>query len=96
MDEEVQPSSGYYLQPVDNAGVRDSKRYVQSPLQTPTSDTEEPPQFGDLEGDGKRCVFYAIPLHEKFLQFDWLTAVVFQLNLKYVYVKITNLLPVVV
>ena len=56
MDEEVQPSSGYYLQPVDNAGVRDSKRYVQSPLQSPTSDTQEPPQFGDLEGGQYRCV----------------------------------------
>ena len=32
----------------------------------------------------------------KFLQFDWLRAVVFQRNLKYVHVKITNLLRVVV
>ena len=31
-------------------------------------------------------------LHEKFLQFDWLRAVVFQLNLNYLHVKITNLL----
>ena len=31
-----------------------------------------------------------IPLHEKFLQFDWLRAVVFQLNLKYPHVKITK------
>ena len=30
-----------------------------------------------------------ILLHEKFLQFDWLRAVVFQLNLKYLHVKIT-------
>ena len=37
-----------------------------------------------------------IPLHEKFLQFDWLRAVIFQLNLKYLHVKITNLLRVVV
>ena len=37
-----------------------------------------------------------IPLHEKFLQFHWLRAVVFQLNLKYLHVKITNLLQVVV
>ena len=36
-----------------------------------------------------------ILLHEKFLQFDWLRAVVFQLNLKYLHVKITNLLQVV-
>ena len=31
-----------------------------------------------------------ILLHEKFLQFDWLRAVVFQLNLKYLHVKITT------
>ena len=37
-----------------------------------------------------------ILLHENFLQFDWLRAVVFQLNLKYLHVKITNLLRVVV
>ena len=37
-----------------------------------------------------------ILLHEKFLQFDWLRAVAFQLNLKYLQVKITNLLRVVV
>ena len=35
-------------------------------------------------------------LHEIFLQFDWLRAVVFQLNLKNLHVKITNLLWVVV
>ena len=35
-------------------------------------------------------------LHEKFLQFDWLSAVVFQLNLKYLHVKITKPLRVVV
>ena len=37
-----------------------------------------------------------ILLHEKFLQFDWLRAVVFQLNLKYLQLKITKLLWVVV
>ena len=37
-----------------------------------------------------------ILLHEKFLQSVWLRAVVFQLNLKYVHVKITTLLRVVV
>ena len=41
-------------------------------------------------------VNYIIPLHEKFLQFDWLRAVVFQLNLKYLHVKITKPLQVVV
>ena len=35
-----------------------------------------------------------ILLHEKFLQFDWLRAVVFQLNLKHLHVKITNHLRV--
>ena len=39
---------------------------------------------------------YVVVLHEKLLQFDWLRAVVFQLNLKYLHVKITNLLRVVV
>ena len=42
------------------------------------------------------AVIPVILLHEKFLQFDWLRAVVFQLNLKYLHVKITNLLRVVV
>ena len=37
-----------------------------------------------------------ILLNEKFLQFDWLRAVVFQRKLKYLHVKITNLLTVVV
>ena len=37
-----------------------------------------------------------ILLHEKFLQFDWLRAVVFQFNLKHLYVKITKRLRVVV
>ena len=35
----------------------------------------------------KICCF--ILLHEKFLQFNWLRAEVFQLNLKYLHVKIT-------
>ena len=38
------------------------------------------------------CISYVILLHEKLLQFDWLRAVVFQVNLKYLHVKITNLL----
>ena len=37
-----------------------------------------------------------ILLHAKFLQFEWLRAVVFQLNLKHLQLKITNLLRVVV
>ena len=34
-------------------------------------------------------ISFIILLYEKFLQFDWLRAVVFQLNLKYLHVKIT-------
>ena len=41
-------------------------------------------------------IVLVILLPEKFLQFDWLRAVVFQLNLKYLHVKITNLSWVVV
>ena len=37
-----------------------------------------------------------ILLHEKFLQIDWLRAVVFRLNLNYLHVKITKPLRVVV
>ena len=37
-----------------------------------------------------------ILLHEKLLQFDWLRAVVFQLNLNYLHVKIKDPLRVVV
>ena len=44
----------------------------------------------------KASVNLVILLHEKFLQFDWLRAVVFQLNLKYLHVKITNPLRLVV
>ena len=39
----------------------------------------------------KSAIFAVILLHEKFLQFDWLRAVVFQLNLKCLHLKITNL-----
>ena len=41
-------------------------------------------------------IWIIILLHEKFLQFDRLRAVVFQVNLKCLHVKITNLLLVVV
>ena len=40
-------------------------------------------------------IIIVILLHEEFLQFDCLRAVVFQLHLKYLHVKITNLLWVV-
>ena len=41
-------------------------------------------------------ITFIILVHEKSLQFDWLRAVVFQLNLKYRHVKITNLPWIVV
>ena len=44
----------------------------------------------------KRHISLVILLHEKFVQSDWLRAVVFQLNSKYPHVKITNLLRVAV
>ena len=44
-----------------------------------------PPGFEQMVSD-------FILLHEEFLQFDWLRAVVFQLNLEYLHVKTTNLL----
>ena len=40
-------------------------------------------------------IIIVILLHEEFLQFDWLRAVAFLLNLTYLHVKITNLLWVV-
>ena len=50
-----------------------------------------------LVHNGNRTEWSVIRLlHEKFLLFDWLRAVVFQRNLKYLHVKITNLLLVVV
>ena len=39
-----------------------------------------------------RDILFFILLHDKFLQFDWRRAEVFQLNMKYLHVKITNLL----
>ena len=44
----------------------------------------------------RKNIIFVIPalnytlLYEKFLQFDWLRSVVFQLNLKYLHVKITK------
>ena len=43
-----------------------------------------------------RRITVIILLHEIFLEFVWLRAVVFQLNLKYLRVEITKLLLVVV
>ena len=41
-------------------------------------------------------ITFIILLNEKFLPFDWFRAVVFQLNLKYLHMKITKPLQVVV
>ena len=49
-----------------------------------------------IQGAEDQRIVDIILLHEKFLQFDWLRAVVFQLNLKHLHVKITDLLRVVV
>ena len=50
------------------------------------------PQFfqGNFGRQEREKITHIILLHEKFLQFDWLRAVVFQLNLKYLHVKITT------
>ena len=53
-------------------------------------------RFKDKIPEEAGGILFIIPLHEKFLLFDWLRAVVFQLNLKYIHVKVTNLLRVVV
>ena len=58
--------------------------------------TKKHPGFSSRFGYNPKFIITLIQLHEKFLQFDWLRAVVFQLNLKYLHVKITNLLRVVV
>ena len=47
---------------------------------------------GDCNVDiSEQVITRFILKHEKLLQFDWLRAVVFQLNLKYLHVKSTNL-----
>ena len=48
------------------------------------------PLLNELETYTQTQIKYLKLLHEKFLQFDWLRAVVFQLNLKYLHVKITK------
>ena len=53
--------------------------------------------YVNYRGCSQRPRFYNVTLlHEKFLQFNWLRAVVFQLNLKYLHVKISNALRLVV
>ena len=55
-------------------------------------------KYVDLEDTffKEKVIFFLILLHGKFLQFDWPRAVVFQLNLKYLHVKITKPLWAVV
>ena len=65
-----------------NGGFFVSSRYCSKEPSVPC-----PATYGVME---------VILLREKFLQFDWLRAVVFQLNLKYLHGKITILLWVVV
>ena len=48
-DEEGASSQGYYLEPCDS-GIRDSKRYVPSPVHSPSS---EVPNAGGV-GEGTR------------------------------------------
>ena len=48
-----------------------------------------------MKGNSRHTSSCFIVLHEKFLQFDWLRVVVFQLNLKYLHVKIKNLVRIV-
>ena len=61
------------------------------PLSTPATQAIRPIQFGEnvsllksgVTSDlGARKISVMMLLHEKFLEFDWLRAVVFQLNLK--------------
>ena len=55
VEEELDSTSqGYYLQPCDDAGIRQSKRYVKSPVHSPTSDVDKPSNLGDADkqGDG--------------------------------------------
>ena len=53
--------------------------------------------YVNCRGFSQRPRFYNVTLpHEKFLQFNWLRPVVFQLNLKYLHVKISNVLRLVV
>ena len=48
--------------------------------------------INDQNKPNMQIISAVILLHEKFLQFDWLRELVFQLNLKYLHVKITNVL----
>ena len=64
-----------------------------SQLEVPT---KKHPGFSSGFGYNPKFIITLILLHEKFLQFDWLRAGVFPLNLKYLHVKITTLLWAIV
>ena len=71
------------------------------PFKPQTTPTAKIPDIKErIRGGIKMVIWFQInsfiPLNEKLLQFDWLRAVVYQLNLKYLHVEITNLLRVVV
>ena len=75
------------------------KKYNYSLLSPKTLNLLQPYLLQDTLAEGKHWFISPIILRtvrEMFLQFDWFRAVVFQLNLKYLHVKITNLLCVVV
>ena len=73
---------------------------LSSPLEIRSVAPQENSLFGHVINLLFPASLFGLPglilLHEKFLQFNWLRAAVFPLNLKYLHVKITNLLWVLV
>ena len=63
-----------------------------SQLEVPT---KKQPGFSSGSGYNPKFIITLILLQDKFLQFDWLRAVVLKLNLRYLHVKVTTLLWVV-
>ena len=63
-----------------------------SQLEVPT---KKQPGFSSRSGYNPKFIITLILLQDKFLQFDWLRAVVLKLNLRYLHVKVTTLLWVV-
>ena len=71
-----------------------SLMYVEgSQLEVPT---KKQPGFSSGFGYNPKFIITLVLLHEKFVQFDWLRAVVLKLNLRYLHVKVTTFLWVVV
>ena len=71
-----------------------SLMYVEgSQLEVPT---KKQPGFSSGFGYNPKFIITLVLLPEKFVQFDWLRAVVLKLNLRYLHVKVTTLLWVVV